>query len=105
LRSSVLGHTTADALHLISSCNSFNGAPTIPVVHILQPTFLTAFCPTVQVKFEPSAPLFAVHTECQTADGNTCRVSVGNIFKAENLKASQQPQQQSLQAATACALR
>jgi hypothetical protein len=42
----------------------------------------------VQVKFEPGAPLFAVHTECLTADGNTCRVSVGNIFKAENLKAS-----------------
>ncbi len=43
----------------------------------------------VQVKFEPGAPLFSVHTELLTADGNTCRVSVGNIFKAENLKASQ----------------
>lgn len=29
-----------------------------------------------------------MHTEVLTADGNTCRVSVGNIFKAENLKAS-----------------
>lgn len=43
-----------------------------------------------QVKFEPGAPLFAVHTECLTSDGSTCRVSVGNIFKAENIKASQQ---------------
>lgn len=45
-----------------------------------------SICP--QVKFEAGAPLFAVHTELVTADGNTCRVSVGNIFKAENLKAS-----------------
>lgn len=41
----------------------------------------------MQVKFEPGAPLFSVHVELLTADGNTRRVSVGNIFKQENLKA------------------
>lgn len=39
----------------------------------------------LRVKFEPKA-LFAIHLEIATTDGNTCRVSVGNIFKPENLK-------------------
>lgn len=50
----------------------------------------------MQVKFAPNAPLFSVHTELLTADGNTCRVSVGNIFKAENLKAGRAGRQQVL---------
>lgn len=50
----------------------------------------------VQARFAPNAPLFSVHTELLTADGNTCRVSVGNIFKAENLKASRTGRQQAL---------
>jgi hypothetical protein len=40
------------------------------------------------VRFEGGHQLFAVHVEVATADGNTCRVSLGNVFKAEHLKVS-----------------
>lgn len=38
-----------------------------------------------QIKFDPGT-LFSMHLEVVTSDGNTCRISIGNIFKPENLK-------------------
>ncbi|WIA16802.1 hypothetical protein OEZ85_013742 [Tetradesmus obliquus] len=43
------------------------------------------FC-YLQVRFEQPSALFSIHLEAVTADGNTCRISIGNIFKAENVK-------------------
>jgi hypothetical protein len=45
----------------------------------------------LQVRFEQPSALFSIHLEAVTADGNTCRISIGNIFKAENIKVSQLP--------------
>ncbi|WIA37015.1 hypothetical protein OEZ86_013999 [Tetradesmus obliquus] len=43
------------------------------------------FC-YLQVRFEQPSALFSIHLEAVTADGNTCRISIGNIFKAKNVK-------------------
>lgn len=54
----------------------------------------------LQVKFEPGAPLFCVHTDVLTADGNTCRLSLGNILKAENIKVTTLQERMSLHSTT-----
>ncbi|KAF6264700.1 hypothetical protein COO60DRAFT_1654818 [Scenedesmus sp. NREL 46B-D3] len=43
------------------------------------------FC-YLQLRFEQPSALFSIHLEAVTTDGNTCRISIGNIFKAENVK-------------------
>lgn len=69
-------------------CACLEAAATAAVAVAASKPLLSAAATCIaQVKFEPSAPLFAVHAELLTADGNICRVSVGNIFKAENIKA------------------
>lgn len=84
LRPTVSGPPIALECSLSLSLSPSASAPP-PSLHIL--LVHTHTHARMQVKFEPGAPLFSVHVELLTADGNTRRVSVGNIFKQENLKA------------------